>query len=122
MLDFDVIQFISQYAYQPTFVYSFIVLFMTASSFGLPIPEEMTLVSAGIVAHMARNPDIYPPPTPDAVGVNLTVLAIVCFVAVLGSDILIYFLGRFFGKRIIRTKFFNNNIGQARFNKINNQR
>jgi len=79
----------------------------------------MTLVSAGLVAYMARNPSLYPPPTPDAEGVNLTVLSVVCFLAVLGSDILIYFLGRFFGKKIIRTKFFNNNIGQARFNKIN---
>ena len=119
MPDFDIIQFFAQYAYEPTLVYSFIVLFMTASSFGLPIPEEMTLVSAGLVAYMARNPDLYPPPTPGAEGVNLTLLAIVCFVAVLGSDILIYFLGRLFGKKLIRTKFFNNNIGQARFNKIN---
>lgn len=119
MPDFDVVQFFSQYAYQPAFVYSFIVLFMTASSFGLPIPEEMTLVSAGLVAYMARNPELYPPPTPDAHGVNLTLLAIICFVAVLGSDLLIYFLGKFFGKKLIRTKFFNNNIGQARFNKIN---
>lgn len=119
MPDFDVVQFFSQYAYQPTFVYSFIVLFMTASSFGLPIPEEMTLVSAGLVAYMARHPDLYPPPFPGAEGVNLTLLAIICFVAVLGSDVLIYFLGKFFGKKLIRTKFFNNNIGQERFNKIN---
>lgn len=119
MPEFDIVQFFSQYAYEPYTVYSFIILFMTASSFGLPIPEEMTLVSAGLVAYMARNPELYPPPTPDAVGVNLTLLAIICFIAVLGSDVLIYFLGRFFGKKIIRTKFFNNNIGQARFNKIN---
>lgn len=119
MFDFDIVTFFSQYAYQPTLVYSFIVLFMTASSFGLPIPEEMTLVSAGLVAYMARNPDIFPPPTPDAVGVNLFILSVTCFVAVLASDVLIYTLGRVFGRKLIRTKFFNNRIGQARFNKIN---
>jgi membrane protein DedA with SNARE-associated domain len=119
MPDFDVIQFFAQYAYEPMIVYGFIVLFMTASSFGLPIPEEMTLVSAGLVAHMARNPDIYPPPTPGAEGVDLILLSTICFVAVLGSDVLIYFLGRIFGKKLIRTKFFNTNVGQARFNKIN---
>ena len=100
-------------------VYTFIVAFMTASSFGLPIPEEMTLVSAGLVAYMARNPADFPPPSSDAVGVNLVVLSIVCYVAVLGSDLFIYFLGKYFGQKIIRTKFFNNNIGQERFNKIN---
>ena len=119
MFDFDLVAFFSQYAYQPTFVYLFIVLFMTASSFGLPIPVEMTLISAGLVAYMARHPDLFAPPTPDAQGVSLTVLTIVCFFSVLGSDVLVYFIGRFFGKKLIRTKFFNNSIGEKRFNKIN---
>jgi membrane protein DedA with SNARE-associated domain len=120
MFDFNLIEFFQAYAYQPNFVYIFIVLFMTASSFGLPIPEEMTLVSAGLVAYMANHPDIFPPPTPDAEGVNLIILCVVCFFSVLGSDIFIYFLGKVFGKKIIKTKFFNKSVGQERFNKINN--
>ncbi|MBD65535.1 MAG: hypothetical protein CME62_10030 [Halobacteriovoraceae bacterium] len=119
MLEFDIVAFFAEYAYQPMLVYSFIILFMTASSFGLPIPEEMTLVSAGLVAYMARNPQLYPPPSPDAVGVNLTFLSIVCFLAVIASDLLIYTLGRVFGRKLIRTNFFNKRIGQTRFNKIN---
>lgn len=119
MIDGSIVEFFAGYAYQPYFVYGFIVMFMTASSFGLPIPEEMTLVSAGLVAYMARNPDQFPPPTPDAEGVNLVILSIVCFFAVLGSDVLIYFLGKIFGRKIIKTKFFNNRIGQERFDKIN---
>jgi membrane protein DedA with SNARE-associated domain len=119
MTDAVIVQFFAEYAYQPYLVYTFIILFMTASSFGLPIPEEMTLVSAGLVAYMAKNPIDFPPPTPDAHGVNLFVLCVVCFLAVLGSDIFIYMLGRIFGKKLIRTKFFNNRIGQERFNKIN---
>jgi membrane protein DedA with SNARE-associated domain len=114
-----IVQFFAEYAYQPALVYTFIVLFMTASSFGLPIPEEMTLVSAGLVAYMASHPAKFPPPTPEAEGVNLVILCVVCFFAVLGSDILIYTLGKFFGKKLIRTDFFNNRIGQERFNKIN---
>ena len=120
MTDAAIIEFFSGFAYQPMFVYAFIVMFMTASSFGLPIPEEMTLISAGLVAYMARNPGQFPPPSIDAQGVNLMVLCIVCFVAVLGSDLLVFYLGKFFGKRLIRSKFFNNRIGQERFNKINN--
>lgn len=116
----DVIAFFAGYAYQPMFVYCFIVLFMTASSFGLPIPEEMTLVSAGLVAYMAGHPDQFPPPTPGAEGVNLFVLSAVCFFSVLGSDVLIYFIGKIFGRRIVQSKFFNKRISQERFNKINN--
>ncbi len=114
-----IIEFFAGYAYDPISVYSFIVLFMTASSFGLPIPEEITLLSAGLVAHMAHNPAEYPPPYPGAHGVNLTVLLIVCFVSVLGSDVLIYFLGKFFGQKITHTKTFNKHFGKERFEKIN---
>lgn len=119
MTDLAIVNFFSQYAYQPYFVYSFVILFMTASSFGLPVPEEMTLVSAGLVAYMAHHPDIFPPPYPGAQGVNLFTLSAVCFFAVLGSDILIYTLGKFFGKKLIKTKFFEKRIGQKRFDKIN---
>jgi membrane protein DedA with SNARE-associated domain len=115
----NLVEFFQEYAYNPTAVYSFIILFMTASSFGLPIPEEMTLVSAGLVAYMAMHPDKFPPPTPDAEGVNLTVLSIICFLAVLGSDILIYFIGRLFGPKIVKSKFFNKQIGPKNYEKIN---
>jgi len=120
MFEFNLIEFFSSYAYQPYLVYSFIVLFMTASSFGLPIPEEMTLVSAGLVAYMASHPGKFPPPTPDAEGVNLILLCTICFLAVLGSDVLIYFIGKIFGQKLIKTKFFKKNVGEARFEKINN--
>lgn len=119
MPDIDIVQFFQQYAYQPMLVYSFIVAFMTASSFGLPVPEELTLVSAGLVAYMARNPAKFPPPTPDAAGVNLVILCLVCFFAVLCSDILIYCIGKFFGRRLIQTKMFNKHFGEERFNKVN---
>jgi membrane protein DedA with SNARE-associated domain len=119
VLDFNLIEFFASYAYQPNLVYGFIVLFMTASSFGLPIPEEMTLVSAGLVAFMAAHPGQYPPPFPGAEGVNLITLSIVCFIAVLGSDLLIYFLGKTFGRRIVHSKFFIKKIGTGRLDKIN---
>lgn len=114
-----ILDFFASYAYEPFYVYTFIVLFMTASSFGLPIPEEITLVSAGLVAHMARLPEIYPPPFPGAEGVNLITLATVCFVAVLVSDILIYFLGRIYGRKIVQTKFFKKHISEETLEKIN---
>src|SRR5690606_30064114 len=94
------IAFFSQYAYEPMYVYGFIVAFMFASSFGLPVPEELTLISAGLVAHMAHSPEIYPPPYEGAVGVNVFTLSIVCFMAVFLSDLTVYFIGKFFGTHI----------------------
>lgn len=119
MSEAAILEFFATYAYQPHMVYLFIVCFMTASSFGLPIPEEMILISAGLVAFMAEHPALYPPPTPDAQGVNLVLLAVICFVAVLGSDLFIYFIGRVYGKKLVRSKFFTSKIGEERFQKIN---
>ena len=119
MTESAILEIFSNYAYQPYLVYGFVILFMTASSFGLPIPEEVTLVSAGLVAYMAQHPALYPPPTPDAEGENLIVLSVICFLAVLGSDLLIYTIGKVYGAKVIETDFFNKHVGQTRFAKIN---
>ena len=111
--------FFSQYAYQPMYVYGFIVVFMLASSYGLPVPEELVLVSAGLVAYMAQVPDKFPPPYPGAQGVDVFTLCIVCFLAVLFSDLQVYLIGKYFGGRIIKTKFFQKQVAGEGFNKIN---
>jgi membrane protein DedA with SNARE-associated domain len=123
MMDFNeatLLAFFTQYAYEPMKVYGFIVAFMLASSFGLPIPEEITLISAGLVAFMAKHPDMFPPPYPGAQGVDTITLCIVAFLAVFGSDCLVYFIGKFFGARIIKMKFFQKQVAGDGFAKITN--
>lgn len=93
--------FFSQYAYQPWLVYGFISAFMLMASFGLPIPEEVVLISAGLVAYLAKNPQLYPPPYPGAHPVDTTTLMVVCFLAVFFSDFIVYSLGRFLGQRLM---------------------
>jgi membrane protein DedA with SNARE-associated domain len=111
--------FFSQYAYEPHYVYGFIILFMFASSFGLPVPEELVLVTSGLVAYMAHNPQEFPPPYEGATGVNVYTLAFVCFLAVFMSDLLVYFIGKFFGGKIIKTKFFQKQVAGKGFDVIN---
>lgn len=115
----SLIAFFSQYAYQPGYVYGFIIVFMLASSFGLPIPEELTLISAGLVAHLAKDPIHFPPPYPGAEGVNTITLCIVSFCAVFFSDCLVYFIGKFFGARIIKMKIFQKQVAGNGFDRIN---
>lgn len=96
----------STYAYQPWLVYGSICGFMFLSAFGLPIPEEIVLISAGFVGYMSLNPDRFPPP-PDATSkVNVYLLALISFVAVMASDYLIYYLGRRFGPRLFKVRWF----------------
>ncbi len=101
MFEDQILPFFIKFAYQPLIVYTALTLIMFASSFGLPIPEEVTLISAGLVVYIAAN---NPPPYPGAQPVTLYTTAAVAFVAVFLSDIVIYSLGRFFGKKILATK------------------
>lgn len=97
----------SQYAYQPYVVYGAICGFMLLSAFGMPLPEEVILVSAGLVGYMSLNPDRFPPPPGAVEKVNVYILATVAFVAVMGSDYLIYQIGRALGPRLFKTRWFS---------------
>jgi membrane protein DedA with SNARE-associated domain len=99
--------FFAHYAYYPFWIYGGILFFMLASGFGLPLPEEVVLLSSGFIGYMALNPDQYPPPSPDSPVVNVYVLASVAFLAVILSDYLIFFLGQRYGLRILRSRFFS---------------
>ena len=97
------LQWLSTMAYQPWKVYLVCTLLLLLSSFGLPVPEEVTLVSAGLVAFVGRSPEHFPPPSPGAPVVDAAVLAVVCTAAVFLSDLLIYGMGRRFGPRLRQT-------------------
>ncbi len=117
----NIIMFFSAYAYEPMLVYLIVVGMLTASSFGLPIPEEVTLVSAGIVAYFAQHPAQHPPPPGmEANAINPWTLALVCFLAVLLSDYLIYCFGRFGGYRLNQSKRFRKYMNSDAFFKVQN--
>jgi membrane protein DedA with SNARE-associated domain len=101
----DLLNWFTQYAYQPILIYSAIFLLMLASGFGLPAPEEITLVSAGLVCYIGSRPDLYPPPYVGATAVNPYVTAGVAFFSVIFSDCLVFFLGRRFGGQFLRSRY-----------------
>jgi len=55
---------------------------------GLPIPEDISLISGGYMAHLG------------VVSVHTTF--VVCLAAVLGGDTIAFFLGHLFGRRLLR--------------------
>jgi membrane protein DedA with SNARE-associated domain len=111
-------QVFSEYAYSPLSVYGAICLFMILSAFGMPIPEEIILISSGFVGYMALNPDQFPPPSPDATAVNVWVLGAVAFIAVIGSDYLIYFLGQTFGPKLFKMRLFARLVSPSALERI----
>lgn len=95
-------QWFNHMAYQPYMVYALVIGLMFASSFGLPLPEEVTIISASLTAFMATHPYKYPPPYPGAEGVNPYTLAVICLIAVFVSDYLIFWIGSYFGDKLIK--------------------
>ncbi|MEK6628297.1 MAG: DedA family protein [Bdellovibrionota bacterium] len=92
------------YAYEPMWVYSFIIIMMLLSSVGLPLPEEATLVSVGLLAYMGAQPQMYPPPFVGAPHVEAETAALVAFLAVFFADFLVYSIGRIYGRKIFDWK------------------
>ncbi len=85
----DLLNFIQPYG---TYSYFVILGVLLACGFGLPLPEDITLVTAGILA--SRN----------IIDFNMTVL--LCMFGVLLGDGIIFFLGSHYGTKLRGTKFF----------------
>lgn len=115
----DVVQqFFASYAYKPFYVYGGLFFFMYASAFGLPLPEEIVLVSCGFLAFMAMHPDLAPPPEVGAHPVNPNVLSLVALLAVVSSDVIIWYLGKHFGKRIFKIAWVQKFLPPDRLEKV----
>lgn len=106
------------YAYEPTMVYLLVVTMMLLSAVGLPLPEEVTLLSAGILAFMGMNQHLFPPPYPGAPVVEPITVAIVATLAVFFSDSLIYAIGRFYGDRVFSHRLFKRFISDEMMVKV----
>ncbi len=100
----DTLACLVPYAYEPTWIYTFLIVMMMLSAVGLPFPEEATLISVGLLAYMGMNPQLYPPPYKGAPHINPETAALVAFLAVFSADFLIYAIGRFYGRRIFDWK------------------
>lgn len=100
-----IFHWLAQFAYQPEMVYTLLVSMMVLSSFGLPIPEEVTLLSVGLIAYMGAHPEVYPPPYPGAPVVNPIALAAAASIVVFCTDFLIYTIGRIWGRKLITHPF-----------------
>lgn len=113
-----VFKWLVQYAYEPGIVYTIVTLIMFASAFGFPLPEEVTILSVGILAYMAAHPSVFPPPYEGAHGIEVAEAALVCFVAVIISDLVVYVLGRRYGPKLMRWRMIERLITPDALKKI----
>jgi membrane protein DedA with SNARE-associated domain len=59
--------------------------------FGLPIPEDISILAGGIITGLGYG--------------NVHIMLVVSFIGVLTGDIIVYNIGRIFGERIFKKKF-----------------
>jgi membrane protein DedA with SNARE-associated domain len=114
----QILDFFAQYVYQPYVVYAAIFGFMSICAMGVPIPEEFVIISAGLVGHMALNPQEYPPPYPGAIAADPYTLALVTFISVIVTDYFIYSMGKFFGHQIIYSQRFKKYFPEDKMTKV----
>ena len=111
--DASIMQFFAQYAHSPALIYSIVAGMMFLSSFGLPLPEEVTILALGLMVHMGKYPDQYPPPA----GVisqplNVYTAMAVCFFSIMISDFIVYYIGKKFGASPLVHKLFRRFLGE----------
>lgn len=97
---------LSKYAYEPMMVYLLMFAMMIASGFGLPVPEEVTIVSVGFLAFMGANPHLFPPPYAGAPVIVGYEAAVWVSLAVFFADNLVFWIGRLSGRKLMKSKRF----------------
>jgi membrane protein DedA with SNARE-associated domain len=72
-------------------VYAKLAGLLLLCGLGLPIPEDISLITAGYLAHLGT--------------VQIHKVFLVCFAAVLGGDTLAFTMGRRFGTKLLASRF-----------------
>ena len=116
-----IMNFLLTAAYDPFLFYGAIIFLMTLATLGLPVSEEVVIISAALGAYMAAHPELYPPPVTivaDQLPVSTTGTAIVCFLAVFMTDLLVYMIGFVFRNTVINSTLFKKTISIKRKERI----
>lgn len=118
LADSNIFHWLAPFAYQPTLIYLMVIGMMLASAVGLPLPEEVTLLSLGLLTYIGRHPELYPPPVIHGNPINPYVAAIIAFVAVVFSDFLIYSIGKYGGSKIKKSSWYKKHANRGAIEKI----
>ena len=86
------------------FAYLVIFFFLLACGLGLPIPEDILLIAAGVLAYYEV--------------IDLTLAIAVCLVGVVVGDITVYFLGAKYGRKLTNRAFFSSVLPPHRLDRV----
>jgi membrane protein DedA with SNARE-associated domain len=87
-----------------------LLLLLLISGLGLPIPEDIPLLAAGYLCYLGDLPESHG-------GVDLWYMVPATFIAVVGADSLIYYMGRRYGHHLPRLRFIRRYLTEERLQK-----
>lgn len=85
-------------------LYALLFLALLGGALGLPIPEDIPLIFGGVLIQRGNG--------------AWWVIALVCYVAVVMGDLIIFFTGRTFGPALLNSEWFRARIGKAKLRKV----
>ncbi len=109
-----IFELLKEYTYEPYMVYAVVVVVMFLSSLGLPVPEEISIVSLGILSYVGSRPDLYPPPYIGAPHVDVIPAMLVCSLSIYFSDFIVYSVGRKYGPVLFASSWFKKFVPEKR--------
>lgn len=82
------------------FAYLLVLVALLAGSIGIPAPEDLTLIAAGVLCSLAQ--------------VNTLIMGITCYFGLILGDLIIYRIGWMAGPTLFRKKWFRRHISTKR--------
>jgi membrane protein DedA with SNARE-associated domain len=86
------------------FLYVALLLMLLGGAIGLPIPEDLPLILAGVLAHAGR--------------VNVELVALVCYVGVVVGDVAIFAIGRWLGPSLFQKRWFRSRFPASKIRRL----
>jgi membrane protein DedA with SNARE-associated domain len=81
---------------QGPWLYSSLFFALLGGAFGLPIPEDLPLIIAGVLVHQGR--------------ADLLLILIVCYIAVVAGDVIIFRVGKKLGPALFTKRWFRRRV------------
>jgi membrane protein DedA with SNARE-associated domain len=82
------------------FAYFIVLVALLAGSVGIPAPEDLTLIAAGVLCSLSQ--------------VNTWIMGITCYLGLIIGDLIIYRIGWMAGPTLFRKKWFRRHISTSR--------
>jgi membrane protein DedA with SNARE-associated domain len=82
------------------FAYFIVLVALLAGSVGIPAPEDLTLIAAGVLCNLAQ--------------VNTLIMVLTCYLGLIIGDLIIYRIGWMAGPTLFRKKWFRRHISTKR--------